>query len=176
MRESSQTLTRMGKHTGSLEALRVTRPEAVVLTGNKGRPSGLRSHGEASRPRRSGPSPAAVSSARGRDNHHMQWQYYILIFRADHRLDRLPVCRGRRLRRKPLEEQQVVMWPGQGDWRADPRRGWPGAPDAGRHRATDLQGAARNQRRAGCELPLARIRARQASPLDPRRRSDRRDS
>src|SRR5208337_2717119 len=44
----------------------------------------------------------------------MQWQYYILIFRADHRLDRLPVCRGRRLRRKPLEEQQVVMWPGQG--------------------------------------------------------------
>ena len=36
MRESCQTLTRMEKHAGSLEALRVTRPEAVVLAGNKG--------------------------------------------------------------------------------------------------------------------------------------------
>ena len=28
--------SRMGKHAGSLEALRVTRPKAVVLAGNKG--------------------------------------------------------------------------------------------------------------------------------------------
>ena len=34
MRESCQALTRMEKHAGSLEALRVTRPEAVVLAGN----------------------------------------------------------------------------------------------------------------------------------------------
>ena len=35
MREPSLTLTRMGRHPGSLEALRITRPKALVLAGSK---------------------------------------------------------------------------------------------------------------------------------------------
>jgi hypothetical protein len=35
MREYSQAFTRMERHAGSLEALGVTRPKAVVLGGNK---------------------------------------------------------------------------------------------------------------------------------------------